>query len=183
MRLYTRQHINVVDIIEKKGRFVSNGEYISSDMPEHKSIILDMYTWLSTNIPNRKNKPLDAKFPIWLNNKEEAINLPTDDTRLIVIDIDDSYVQEINISKWGMILNYMYIPLDDKDLKEHYKKLDAYGISDTKAYMSNFYPDLKNEIRNSWHRLFDNNILPDKNPLNYYLIWEIKKEWIIQTKP
>ena len=50
-------------------------------------------------------------------------------------------------------------------------------VSDSKAYMSQFYPEIKREIIKSWDRLFDARV-DMGNPDCYGNIWEIKKEWI-----
>jgi len=74
-------------------------------------------------------------------------------------------------------LNYSYIPKSEADARVHLEKLEMYGISDMKAYMTSFYPDIKREIVNSWKRLFDDSVTLG-NEECYGILWEIKKEWI-----
>ena len=49
--------------------------------------------------------------------------------------------------------------------------------SDTQAYMSRFYPQIKREIIDSWDRLFDDSVHLNSDQ-RYGIIWEIKKEWV-----
>ncbi|MBR6554715.1 MAG: DUF3841 domain-containing protein, partial [Clostridia bacterium] len=83
----------------------------------------------------------------------------------------------VNIAKWGAILNYSYIPADEADDRRHKKLLRDYGVSDAKAFMTQFYPDIKREIIASWARLFDDRVQLG-NDWCYGTIWEVKQEWI-----
>ena len=47
--------------------------------------------------------------------------------------------------------------------------------------MSQFYPEVKNEIVDSWDLLFDNSVIIDKNVEKYGIIWEVKREWIVNV--
>lgn len=179
MLLYTRQHKNVLQHILDDGRYVVTGEYVGTDMPEFRHIILDMYSWLADNLPNKKYKPADAKFPLWFHYNKDAVYLPTEDTVMITIEGNEEELANVNIFKWGMIQNYTYIPKDNEDNKRHLRMLEDYNTSDVQAYMSQFYPEIKREIRESWVRLFDKSIIIDGNPMEYALLWEIKKSQVV----
>ena len=79
--------------------------------------------------------------------------------------------------KWGSILDYSYIPSDKADAARHRALLEEYRVNDSKAYMSQFYPQIKREIIESWDRLFDDSADPGNSDC-YGNIWEIKKEWV-----
>lgn len=79
--------------------------------------------------------------------------LPEKGRVILELEIEESLITRVNFTKWGMILNYSYIPADKADEKRHKELLEAYGVSDTQAYMSQFYPEIKREIRESWKRL------------------------------
>ena len=99
---------------------------------------------------------------------------------ILELALDPARITPIHIGKWGTMLNYSYIPADQADAKRHEKLLKDYGVSDAKAYMSQFYPQIKREIIQSWERLFDSAITLGSNE-TYGTIWEIRKEWVIQT--
>ena len=107
--------------------------------------------------------------------------LPSPGSVVLELRIPDELITSIHIAKWGTILNYSYIPLDKTDDQRHQNLLSEYGISDTQAYMSQFYPQIKREITDSWQRLFDSTVLLNSNA-NYGTIWEIRKEWIANAK-
>lgn len=181
MRVWTRQHESVIQKLYDNGRYVMETKNVSLDMPEYKHIMMEVYSWLANNMPNKHLKPQDADLPIWVVLKNDAAMLPCVGTNLLELEIDEKSICRVNINKWGMILNYSYIPKNEEDEKRHINTLNAYGISDTKAYMSNFYPMIKKEIRDSWIRLFDDKIIINGGIENYGLIWEIKRECLVKV--
>ena len=80
----------------------------------------------------------------------------------------------------GTILNYSYIPASPADAGRHRALLEAYRISDTQAYLSQFYPDIKREIAVSWDRLFDNTVQL-LNDDCYAIIREIQLSWATEV--
>ena len=95
---------------------------------------------------------------------------------LLELEIPPELVTPVNIAEWGMILNYAYIPAGEEDGQAHRKKLNALGLSDAKVCMSHFYPELKQEITDSWQRLFDPSVSAG-NDSSYGTVWELRKEW------
>lgn len=177
--VWTKQNENVAKELDKTGRFVAKREYIFKDLGEHAHLVLETYDWLVENTPNYFSKPDDAEYPIWVSLTREATSLPSAGTIILELILDLSLVTMVDICKWGTILNYSYIPSDEQDAKHHRQLLKQYGISDTEAYMSRFYPQIKRKIINSWIRLFDNSIVLGSNE-KYGNIWEVKKEWVTQ---
>lgn len=179
MKVFTKQSVKILDNIEKDGFHVAKREFLQSDLKEHQHIMLELYNWLSIHAPNQDKKPSYAKYPIWVALDEKSLYLPENGYVILELEIPSDIVVKINVKKWSDILNYSYIPIDEKDLLRHKKLLRDYGVSDTKAYMSQFYPMIKHEIIKSWDRLFDYNN-DRKNELYYGIIWEIRKEWIVR---
>ena len=77
----------------------------------------------------------------------------------------------------GAILNYSYIPRDAADAARHRALLEAYGVSDVKAVMTQFYPQIRREIVESWSRLFDPAVSLGSDAC-YGLLWEVRSEWL-----
>ncbi|MBU5440105.1 DUF3841 domain-containing protein [Tissierella sp. MSJ-40] len=178
--VWTKQNENVVKDLEETGRYTAKKEYILKDLDRHAYLVLEVYDWLVKNTPSISQKPYDAEYPIWVSLTKEATMLPSAGTIILELKVDPSLITMINIHKWGKILNYSYIPKDEQDAENHRQLLEQYGISsDTKAYMSQFYPQIKRKIINSWSRLFDDSIILG-NDEKYGNIWEVKKEWITQ---
>ena len=177
IRVWTKQHENVWKILQEKGRFIQQKRYVAGDLGDQAGIMREAYDWLAKNSPDVKNKPVDVEYPVWVSFKKETTMLKEPGTVILELEVDPAIITHVNIEKWGAILNYSYIPADKADAERHHALLEAYGVSDTKAYMSQFYPEIKREIRESWKRLFDPDILIGSD-LDYGNIWEIRIEWV-----
>ena len=140
-------------------------------------LVLEVYDWLVKNSPNREQKPDDADYPVWVSFSKEGTYLPQESSVMLELSIDPGEITPIAVAKWGTILNYSYIPKDREDAIRHQKLLEDYRTSDTQAYMSPFYPEIKREIIASWSRLFDDRIKMNSDQ-KYGTIWEIRAEWI-----
>ncbi len=175
--VWTKQHKAVLEEIEATGRYIVKKEYVAQDFEEYSNLVMELYEWLSQHAPNYEQRPQDANYPIWVSLQKEGTMLKTEDTVLIELSIEKSLITMINVNKWSSILNYSYIPENEEDLKDHKEMLAQYGVSDASAYMSQFYPQIKRKIIDSWHRLFDDSIMMH-NSNCYGNIWEVKKEWI-----
>ena len=181
IKVWTRQHKNVAEVLSEKGRYITKEEYIRKENQEHSEIILRAYRCLSQNGPNVKNKPADVKYPVWVSFEEESLMLQGENDVILELEVNEEDITPVNVTKWGMILNYSYIPLNDGDAKRHREKMEMYGTNDVEAVMSQFYPELRREITDSWMRLYDDSVVVGNN-LKYGNIWEIKKEWVTDIK-
>ncbi len=177
IKLWTKQHENIVHELARNNRYVVKKSYIVSKMEDHAGLYLDVYNWYYQAASKLVRPPEDVKYPVWVSLAEEAkignspgnvqIELLVEQDQLITMDID----------KWGKIVNYMYIPANAQDEKEHASLLNRYGIDDCTAYMTPFYPIIKRKIIKSWDRLFDESIILSE--VRVGTIWELKKEWIV----
>lgn len=178
LRVWTVQHENVLNEVLSSGRFSSDGSFISSDMPEYRDIILESYTWLRDNLPGER--PEDNPYPVWVTLVDGNSYPLFESGALIELEVPDCMVTRISIQNWSAVLDRRYIPLNNEDGKRHREFMDSCGLSDAAVCMSNFYPELKNEIRDSWKAVFNTEGLPDG--MCYGLIPEIRREWIVSVK-
>lgn len=175
IRVWTKQHISVWETLRQEGVYHATGDRIFRN--EDSILTRDGYRWLAANTPNAGSKPAGAEFPIWLAFSRAGTMLPTPDTVLLELEIDPALITYVNIAKWGTILNCNYIPADAADKKRHSQLLKNWGTSDERACMTQFYPQIKREIMESWPRLFDDSIQLG-SPECYGNIWEVKLEWV-----
>ena len=181
IKVWTKQHKSVLETLERTGRYTAKKEFIAMDIKEHANLVIEVYDWLVSHGPKASEKPADVEYPVWVSFAQEATMLPSDDFVSLELTIDPDIITSVNIAKWGAILNYSYIPVDEADAKRHQQLLKDYGTNDPKAYMTSFYPMIKREIVESWDRLFDDSVQLG-NELKYGNIWEIRKEWITQVQ-
>lgn len=178
MRYWTKQHESVYKTLIDSGRYVARRDYVHIEQQDGADIMLKAYDWLSENHPLKSIRPFDAECVIWLSPSRDAAILNEEGRVVMELEIDPALVADVNIAKWGSILNYSYIPSDEADLARHRKELALRGISDAKAVMTPFYPDIAREITQSWLRLFDEFVMLGSDAY-YSTVWELKKEWLI----
>lgn len=178
MKVFTKQRKEILKELDEKGYHVTTADHVAVEWKEDTKIVLQVYDWLVKHVPSHEMKPDYAIYPIWVSLSREATMLLDDQSVVLELEVDPAIITKINIFKWGKILNYSYIPKDEADAKAHLEKLEMYGISDMKAYMTPFYPDMKREIVESWKRLFDDSVTLG-NEECYGIMWEVRKEWVV----
>ena len=177
--VWTKQHENILIDLETKGRYIAKKEYIENKMEEHAAIYLGVYNWYYGAASKLVQPPEDVKYPIWVSLTEESkIEISPGNVGL-EIEIPKENLITMDIDKWGKIVNYMYIPANLGDMDEHEAMLARYNIDDCKAYMTPFYPNIKQKIIKSWNRLFDESII--LSTFRVGTVWEIRKEWVISV--
>lgn len=176
--VWTKQHENVVKILEQEGRYTAKAEFVRRDMDDHNQLVLQCYNWLVANTPALPQKPQDADYPIWVSMKQDATMKLTPHSVVLEIELDEERITKINVEKWSAMLNYSYIGADKADKQRHRELLELYGTNDVKAFSTAFYPQIKKEITDSWHRLFDESVTISGNDNYYGNIWEVRKEWV-----
>ena len=88
-----------------------------------------------------------------------------------------------DVRDWNRILCLKYLGETEEEEKRFQKELDARGLTETKIMLTDFYPDWKREIKESWRRLFRHHETlcqgqdVTKNGIQAGL-WRLKKEWI-----
>lgn len=181
IHVWTKQHRNVWEELNTYGRYTVKEEYIRLALEGETDLMLAPYRWLVSNSPNADSRPADVTYPVWVSFQSSATMLADENEVILELLIDEEMITHVNIAKWGMILNYSYIPLDEADADAHQELLKLYGTGDARAVMTPFYPELKQKIISSWQRLFDSRVMPG-NDLSYGIIWEVKKEWVTDVK-
>ena len=146
MRFWTKQHPMVLKTLLETGRYTAGRKNLFADLQEHAPLMLEAYDWLSAHHPGMAAKPPEAECVVWLSYTRDAAMVPDEAGVLLELEIPSELVTPVNIAKWGMILNYAYIPAGEEDGRAHRKKLNALGLSDAKVCMSHFYPELKGVV-------------------------------------
>lgn len=181
--LWTRQHKNVLNELEEKGVYRVKKEYIQEKMDTISDYYFKLYNWYVKRAEIIVPRPDGAIYPIWLSTSSELMLQPTKGTVILELEVDRNLVVITDSNKWGYIVNYFYLPIDDDDEIRHDKEMVKYGIRDESALImgdkGNFYPLLRNEIIHSWERLFSE--CDEKSPLAQATMWEIRKEWVVDA--
>lgn len=181
MKVWTRQDKRVLDYLKNHDTYYCKEEYIDNKMENFSTYYKKLYTWYVNKA--KKIVPIpspEIKYPIWVSPDEDMRLQIVKDTVVFTLEIPDDEIIITDMEKWGYVVNFFYLPLDDKDLKKHQEELEKNGItSETLLFTTNkgnFYPLLKRKIEKSWDRLFMPYTI---STTRQGTIWQIKKEQIV----
>ena len=121
--VWTKQHRAVLEQLEQVGRYTAKREYVLKENEDCSRFVLEAYNWLVKHSPLAAQKPADADYPVWLSFSREGTYLPQPNTVMLELQVDPKQVVQVPVAKWGMILNYSYIPKDEADAKRHLRRV------------------------------------------------------------
>ncbi|MGP5431542.1 protein of unknown function [Enterococcus malodoratus] len=176
--VWTKQHENILNVLNQTGRYIAKKEYIEQKMEDHTSLYLGVYDWYFHAASKLVQPPADVKYPIWVSLSQEESIQNSEGNAILEIELEQDQLIIVDLLKWGNIVNYLYIPKDLEDQKAHSELLEQYGIDDCTAFMTPFYPNIKRKIEKSRERLFDDSSVLGEMKVG--TIWEIRKEWITE---
>lgn len=176
MTVWTKQHKNILRTLQESGRHIVEKAFLEEKYGDMTPYMAELYGWYVQKAAAIVAKPDDVFYPVWVSLDHQSALKNDPDTVVLELLIDDSQVIKVDYDKWGAIVNYMYVPESAEDDQAHQELLASYGIDDSQAYMSNFYPMVKKKIIKSWERLFE----PGEGSSDVQMgtIWEIQKDWI-----
>ena len=183
IRVWTRQDKRILSVIEREGIYYCQPQYIESKMENFSNYYKQLYQWYVARAEKIVPRPNpNIKYPIWVSVDEEMQLQPVDGSIILELEIDEKNLIVTDSEKWGYVVNFLYLPLNQEDLKAHDDELKRYGIGNESALImgdkGNFYPLLKQKIQKSWNRLFENYTLSN---VRQGTIWAIHKKDIVRV--
>lgn len=141
---------------------------------------LELYDWYVRHAERLVPRPEGAEYPIWLFLEEENKLPPLSGSVCLELEILRDLVVLTDVERWGYRVNYLYIPMDEKDRDAREAELKRNGIGNETALIQtgkgNFYPLLKRKIIQSWDRVFEDPATG--SGLCQGTVWELKREWL-----
>jgi hypothetical protein len=184
VRLYSSQSEVVVSALERDGICFSKQEYVVKKYEESAPIFVAAYSWFAMEAEKYLPKPEGAEYPYWafrdLYSVEQSI-----DSRILRLCIPADEAIFFDMYDWNKILCLQYIGGTEADEARFRQMLADYGIrKESDVILTNFYPDLKRQVQDSWKRLFrhhENIKLGNTDGVGSVQagLWQLKKEWIV----
>lgn len=182
IKVWTRQNEKILDVLNNTGVYYCKEEYIDYKMENFSEYYKKLYNWYTKEAEKIVPKPCPSiKYPIWVSI-DEAIQLqPVAGTVILELLIPKERLVITDMEKWGYVVNFFYLPKDIEDYKAHQYELKRYNISNPAELimgdLGNFHPILKNKVKKSWKRLFDDYSL---SGVRQGTLWEIHENDIIK---
>lgn len=189
--MYTCQTKIVLDAIDRDSISYVNQIYIDQKYQETAWIFKEAYTFFVNHASKLLERPQPAQSPVWLFHDPEWAK-PDQNSIQLRVKVPREEVLLFDLRKWNHILNLNLIGTEEEE-KEFERELERWGIMHSSdIFLNSFYPILKNKVKNSWKKLFEDSrdIMQELEEKRFrrfgnkdtdYIqgaVWCLKKEWI-----
>ncbi len=182
--LYSSQSEVVVNSLERDGICFSKQEYVIKKYEESAPIFVAVYGWFAIAAEKYLPKPKGAEYPYWAFRDLYSIEQASD-SRILRLCIPTDEAIFFDMYDWNKILRLQYIGETESDEKRFRQMLVGYGIRrESDIILTNFYPELKHQVQDSWQRLFRHHEkikAGDTAGVESVQagLWQLKQEWIV----
>ena len=181
--LYSPQSSQVAEIIRREGVCFSRPEFISKKYGESAPLFLTAYSWFVREAAKIVPPPPGASFPYWAVADPKSVDRSAGG-ELLVLSVPADQVILFDLYDWNKILQLRFLTDDPKEERKFVQELSLRGLDCYKVMMSDFYPEEKQKILQSWERLFlhhDRIKQGDDSGVGIVQagLWCIRKEWIV----
>ncbi|MCQ1529346.1 DUF3841 domain-containing protein [Lutispora saccharofermentans] len=182
--LYSSQSEVVVSILERDGICFSKQQYVVKKYEESAPIFVAAYSWFAMEAEEYLPKPEGAEYPYWAFRDLYSIEQSTN-SRILQLCIPADEAIFFDMYDWNKILCLQYIGETKADEARFSQMLADYGIrNESDVILTNFYPDMKRQVQDSWKRLFRHHEKIKSGNTDgvgsvQAGLWQLKKEWIV----
>lgn len=182
--LYSPQSEVVSNILEKDGVCFSKREYVIKKYEESAPIFVAAYDWFVAEAQKYSLKPKEAEYPYWAFKDLYSVE-QSEDSKLLRLNVPLDEVIFFDMYDWNKILRLQYVGETKIDEELFRRTLVDYGIrKESDVILTNFYPDLKRQVQNSWKKLFRHHENIKQGNIEgvgsvQAGLWQLKKEWIL----
>lgn len=182
--LYSSQSPIVTEILNRDGICFSKKEYVLKKYQESAPIFMAAYDFFVSEAEKYVPKPEGAEYPYWAFKDLYSLESSGDSSVLqLSVPVDEAIF--FDMYDFNKILRLQYIGENDEDEIKFQKMLKDYGMRhESDIILTNFYPDLKRQVQNSWKRLFRHHEkikAGDTESVGSVQVglWQIKKDWLV----
>ncbi len=185
VRLYASQQEVVWQAIQRDGAAYSRAEYVRAKYGIGAPVFLTAYNWFVQQAVAYVPKPEKAEFPYWAFADQYLMQTGRS-SRILTMDVPVSEAVFFDMHDWNKIVQLSYIGQTEAEDRSFHRELSARGITTRDVMLTGFYPDLKQKILSSWHRLFRHHEAVCRGDLSGITqlqagLWCLKQEWILRV--
>lgn len=182
LTLYAAQAAPVLAALARDGVCHSRAEYVQKKYGESAPVFLTAYHWFVQQLPRFVPKPEGAEFPYWAFRELYSLD-QVGTAGVLKLQVPKEQAVLFAVEDWTKITQLRYIGKDAADERAFAKDLAARGLSWNQVMLTAFYPDLKQQIYDSWQRLFRYHeaLLRGEDCGGIRVqagLWELRREWV-----
>lgn len=181
--LYTSQARPVLDALTRDGVCYSKEEYVQKKYGEIAPIFLTAYGWYVRQAQAIVPRPEGASYPYWAFADRYSVD-DSSGGSILRLRVPRGEAVFFDVQDWNKILKLSYIGETPAEERAFADELAARGLHSSQVMLTNFYPELKARILESWKRLFRRHAAIQNGDASEVSsiqagLWCIKKEWIV----
>ena len=182
LTLYTCQTDAVLDALKQNGVCFSKAEYVRKKYQESAQVFLTAYDWFSREAARIVPKPEGAEYPYWAFLDANSLE-QSGGSNLLTLEVPCCEAVFFDVYDWNRIMQHRFLGEDAAQEAAFGEALAQRGIREYDVMLQNFYPQEKQQIQQSWKRLFRHHERIQAGDLSgvgrvQAGLWQIKKEWV-----
>ena len=184
IRLYSFQTDVVYQVLKRDGICFSKEEYVRRKYQESAEVFVNAYSWFVKEAEKVIPKPEGAEYPYWAFTDLYNVD-QTGEGHVLVLDVPIGEAVLFDMFDWTKIMQMHYIGENEPEEAAFSEELKNLGLTEFQVMTSNFYPEQKAKIQESWKRLFRHQKAiecGDTSEVHSVQagFWRIKDEWIVK---
>lgn len=185
--LYTSQSNEIIKRLENNEPHFVKMKYIIKKYEEVADVFTIPYIWYTKEAEKIVPRPKEAESAVWAYGDISSLEVFLENQIVeLLVPIEECVF--FTMEDWKKVLNGLYIGIDEEDEKAFFMDCKEKGI----GYMgevvkSNFYPEEKKIILDSWQRIFALDKKVKENKLEKLPkdlqagLWTINPAWMIRN--
>lgn len=152
--LFSAQAEIVINILERDGVCFSKRAYVERKYGESAPIFVAAYDWFVQAAQKYLPKPVGAEYPYWAFLDLYSVE-QSGDSHTLQLRVPTEEAVFFDMYDWNKVMRLQYIGETETDEKRFKQMLADHGIRrESDVILTNFHPDLRFQVQDSWQRLF-----------------------------
>lgn len=182
LTLYTAQSEAVLAALRRDGVCYSRAEYVRRKYGESAGVFLTAYRWFASEAAKLAAKPPEAELPYWAFR--DLYSLDAAGGNVLTLRVPADQVVLFDLYDWNKVLCMQYLGETESDAAAFRRELALRGLRESDVMLTEFYPDLKQRILDSWQRLLRHHqalLEGDTTGVGGVQagLWLLRAEWVV----
>ena len=173
-------------VLERDVVCFSRAEYVRRKYGESAPIFLTVYGWYVSRAAALVPPPEGAEYPYWAFANSRDLDA-TMGGQVLTLEVPADQAVLFDLYDWNRIVQLGYLGLDREEERRWRRELSLQGLREYDVMSTAFYPQQRQEILDSWQRLFRHHaalLAGDRTGVGGVQagLWYIRREWIVQVR-
>ncbi len=181
LTLYTAQSDAVLAVLRRDGVCYSRREYVARKYGESSKVFLTAYDWFADTAAKIVPKPPEAELPYWAFR--DLYSLDASGGNVLKLQVPANQALLFDLYSWNKILCMKYLGGAGAEERAFNRELALRGLRESDVMLTSFYPDLRQQILDSWPRLFRHHqqlLAGNDSGVGgvQAALWQLRAEWV-----